>query len=393
MLFMITPPGQPLNLPQVNINHFNLPQKVLDYFDPGLTSGVSREAATITGFWYKFLDIKFGLYFPTQMINSSGWESFQDGPQNPLFGLRIKNLKLIRINVLNKQLAIILQLLRQTFSYYLKGKITPLNFKIDASNYIDSFFTEWVTYPISQLSTPIVPTQDSVNIYSFDTLIKDRTLKNDQRIENWISYLNQKTTGIIRNNKVWLYNKNFYNSMKFFIKNYINITKTELDGTFLLYDHLIDIFKTVKDFIKNPMEKIFISWERLNLWLKTHDEARKTRIESKFDISKNIEQDRYYYMNSDGKLYMVQNVKNGSLDRAFRVAITWHQSKINLGKNAQKYVGDIPFHVIYGVDLENMLRPIKDNSSVQSHQTENEGDYLQLLSYRTNNFAALLPMW
>ncbi len=116
-------------------------------------------------------------------------------------------------------------------------------------------------------------------------------------------------------------------------------------------------------------------------------------MESKFNISKNIEQDRYYYMNSDGKLYMVQNVKNGSLDRAFRVAITWYQSKINLGKNASKYVGDIPSHVIYGVDLENKLRPIKDNSRVQTHLGESVGDYLQLLSYRANNFAALLPMW
>jgi hypothetical protein len=88
--------------------------------------------------------------------------------------------------------------------------------------------------------------------------------------------------------------------------------------------------------------------------------------------------------------YLVQNVVGGSMGRAITVAYEWRKNHRNLGSQAPEFTGpdvgqgqvEVPYYIIYNILGTGTIFP-----------TEVEvGDFISLLRYSDNVYAALLPL-
>ena len=108
----------------------------------------------------------------------------------------------------------------------------------------------------------------------------------------------------------------------------------------------------------------------------------------------------FIYQDPTKKFYIIQNVNNSGFSKAINVAYHWYASKINYGFDSGNYVKKVeelnipsspgipivfPSHVIYGISSGNILEPIRDNRN-------GDPNFLQLLNYNDNQFAAMLPL-
>jgi hypothetical protein len=131
-------------------------------------------------------------------------------------------------------------------------------------------------------------------------------------------------------------------------------------------------------------ERDFAAWKYSN----TKDSKRS------FDIMESINTDKppmqpYIFKNSDGAIYLVQNVLDGKKSRAMNVAFNWFTERINLGSRApdsdQEWI-----HLVYRVTPDGTLIPMEDN-------TAGNEKYLKLINYvpygqKEGRYGALLEL-
>ena len=87
-------------------------------------------------------------------------------------------------------------------------------------------------------------------------------------------------------------------------------------------------------------------------------------------------------------IYIVQNAKpsHQSSLYAITIALEWYYQKRNIGFHSDKYKeNEIPAHVIYKIATDKTLELYKDN-------TGGDSNFIELLEYNTNHYAALLPI-
>ncbi len=251
--------------------------------------------------------------------------------------------------------------------------------KADKFNLLDSFIQ---TILISGNGKDEIV--DSLDIYSISKITrKIPTLTN---IGELIIYLNQIIPGMIKQNKIYLYSPRFYKGTIYFLKTYINTTKTNEHDGYDQPDQISGLFLNKEDFVKFPNNLLFLSEDELLIWI-TERKEEKPKIQIHVKISLDFKQliNPYLYQDTDGKIYIIQNVVNGLKGRAMMNSYSWFVDRVNLGFKAPIFTGDIPSHVIYVIsDGDNKIVAQNDKNLVGVN-------YLQILNYG-GVFASMLPI-
>ncbi len=185
-------------------------------------------------------------------------------------------------------------------------------------------------------------------------------------------------------NRIYLYSNKFYEGLLYHLEKYDRERKPE-NPIIPTVIHLSDI--TVEDFEKDRHVAIFTNEEDMKTWLDSLDKLsfKNIIIEDHLDISNAMRTEPYLYKAPTGNIYLIQNVIEGDRLRAFNVAYNWYVYKINTGHKSEQFVSDIPVNVVYGISPA--LAPV-----IIENNAGNSLQYLQILSYGSGQYGAMLPL-
>jgi hypothetical protein len=362
---LMIPPIQPFNLPSLTIDKLPLCR----YQDALALMGNSRPSAmeviddAAVGIWFEVLGVRYHTYipiFPTEGLN------YELGPSSPIIlrdqytkisTSRVRtpgtpgtsstlgspkftyepasNLSIDLINRLKRTLSITLQLIHWVFNLqrferslrtanqpYIISDVPGLE-----ENFITTYFdfnaVDPTDYDYSRLE-PILSYFDPVNV-------TDPKQKAMEHIRQYTNLVIETATGLkfrfpsqnlaikVANEVRTYYRDNFGAVIR---------VPRSIQGYYSTY---VD-FQTDYD-VKNGIE-IFIGREDLDIWLESHRKIYDPTLvyqQLTADMAKSV--DPVVYEDDDGKIYMIQNTRTGTLDRATDIANVWVKDRINMGYN------------------------------------------------------------
>jgi hypothetical protein len=199
----------------------------------------------------------------------------------------------------------------------------------------------------------------------------------------WPTYFTSK-------NKVRM-NSKFYEKMKTYLKRYY----TESDGLSLPPNpYLNDVYKYEWDFTSYPFTRMLMGEAHFESWNHYYKNKKNTGntiyeyINSEIILSSN--EPILFKDEKTGKIYIVQNVLGREKERSLFLAKYWKDYKYNFGYTAPVLKGkdlDLPF-AVYKISYDFKLQ----FEYVQNTEEINVDDYLQILMFGPNYYAALLPV-
>lgn len=389
-----TPPSQPEKYIQITQS---IPEEntsslitVLSIFNinPNM---ITIEDNYITGLWFPILDIENGIYCTIKKIDLSTFDeniseefkyikSLSIGPKYNLFVDGRNEVK--RIKLLQRNLKIILQLVKWL---YILSKFP-----------IDAFINKYIT--VSRESYIGI---DSSKIYNFNNIY--RVLPNYIDIDHALNYLISMNTNLIQNGKITGYSQKFTDGIIYFIKEYDKTTKGLIR---IPLQELNDIYVDEYDFKYQDNTAIFLNESDMKIWIysSVYTNIDVTHIKHTLNIKYNLFRKPYMYKDKNENIYMIQNVLDGSFDRAINIAHEWHINMLNPGYTSDLY-NEIdesnnkiyPAFIIYGISTDGLKIQILDKSNGNLN-------HIKILNYNPNilidenldnnisQFAAILPM-
>ena len=344
------PPTQPYNLPiskEVFISEvdvvktiFGEPKKIID-----------------EGLWYSIIDYEYGIFIP---CNTNSKISQPEAPlELTITSNPIKEYRNIR-KLYNIFIDLVIWGLRSN------GIINLKDF---------SRFEKFVK---------IV---DSID-YNIGPTILDIRLPENQNFtflhDWWPNYFTS-------NNKVKMTNS-LYEKVKAYLKRYY----TETDGLSLAPNkYLQGVFEYEGDFTQYLNSRVIIGKEHLENWKKQRKLGISSEVKIYKDLSKSsllLQEEPFLYMDESKKnkpVYIIQNVKGGSKNKALYVAKIWRDSKYNLG-----------YDVMESDDVESIVPTViniitpsyKIVYAAQENFEEKTKDYIQIVYNKLSGYYhAMLP--
>ncbi len=236
--------------------------------------------------------------------------------------------------------------------------------------------------------------ENSENIYDLSKI--SRRLPSVSGTQEAINYLFQMTPSLIVNGRVFIYSPKMTDGIIYFLREY---DKTTRGLTRPVPSEIASWFQDEDDFIQQPNVSVFIGEEAMRSWLRHRlpIEQNKDMIRQKLDISLGTLTDPYLYQSpkstegdldplGGSKIYLIQNVAGGDKFRAFQVVYQWYDDQINPGFGTLPWEQtELPYHAIYGISTGSVLVVIENH-------TEGHDNFLQLLAYGNNQYAAMLPV-
>ena len=152
---------------------------------------------------------------------------------------------------------------------------------------------------------------------------------------------------------------------------------------------LRDLYTYDTDFTPQPRSLVLITVEHLQAWL-THIQRRlgsTTPILTKLNLDYAHVSEPFIYRDiNTEKMYLIQNVRYGQLSRALHLALQYHHRGYNTGYLTPPYHSpEILPHLIYGISTSQTLL------TIESH-LPGSPEYLQVLRYKDEYYAAMLPL-
>lgn len=142
---------------------------------------------------------------------------------------------------------------------------------------------------------------------------------------NDIFYFKKKL--IVPNEKIM---NNLKNYIQMFEKNYPNIIESYSDRLFLRgYYSKLEDFRQVREQI------VFINNSEFEEWIKNRDEERN----KVYNEHQPRRKEPYMFRGEDDEIVLIQNVEEGSKEKAEYVSMVWNRERINVGysvKNEEK---------------------------------------------------------
>lgn len=353
-LQVVFPPSQPLNVPTTVIE--TDPEKRIDYATAVKIFGQPNSANADEGLWYRFLDFENGMYVPirpTQMLSN-----LPKGPPNPLLASGHNETK--RINKLITTAATLKKIIQ--LLYTLEIDSYPLNRGLRNIS-VDRF--------LDRYSTVAVRNEDTAEIYKLENLPPRLPANLNQALQ----VLEAQVPTFVRGGRIQFFSEKFKNQMSFMLKQ-LGIKPTN----FLLRTSYTD----EKDFRPIPFTRTFFGIQNLDEWIKSFQEQSITIRNQITDVEK-LMTNPYLVIDSVERIFMIQNVNGGGIDRASNVAYTWNTQKINVGFDSTNEMS-LPY-LLYSTDPVQRLVPLSDN-------TKGSPDYVELLLYPglPEVYAAMLPI-
>lgn len=355
-LTVTIPSTQPENLPAGRVTRVNIDIPVSIFGEP---KAVTKSGNKVDGVWYQVLDLEFGIYVPT--IPTDKYQNLEIGPSNPLVEEGTEVVQ--RLRKLKRDLDIITQVVIWLF----------LLSKLDIPTYTNKFITIGDSY-----------SGDSSVVYDFSKLGLKFPIANS--IEEGIQKMAEITPSLFNEGKIFLYSQKFYDGILYQLEKY-NKERKPRDVRIPTIIHYSDI--TEEDFIHSRRTAVFIGESDMRTWLNSLDKLsfKNIIIENELNISNALRTEPYLYNAPTGNIYMIQNVSGGDKLKSINVAYNWYISKKNIGHSSEQFkdVENVPVFVVYGISPA--LSPIV----IENHAGEST-QYLQLLSYGSEQYAAMLPL-
>lgn len=369
-------PSQPENLPHANDMAKASVTLAVKMF--GQPNAVTRDASlTITGLWFKVMDIEHGEYVP---VNSDNFASMNLplGPSNPILPLGVADSDISltgRLAKLRHTLNIIVQLTKWLYEIARNSdaEMTPNKFALSYMSYNSS------------------PVLDSSTYYDFSSL--QRRLPKVQTVESAINNLSHIST-LFANGRIIMYSLSFYERMYNMLIDYHTLHFGDLPSP---PEFINNFYETETNYRQVPSSKLFISEKDLTAWLASLrgslDYSRYYNIRRKLDQTMSLMMDPYLYQDDDGRIFLVQNVVGGNLLRALTVTNFWTIHKINIGPEPPAS-GSSPLYMIYGISSTATMVPIKDETNKQEifEKILYYGSQADLTADKKGNYAALLEL-
>ena len=301
--------------------------------------------------------MEYGIYIPVNLTEE--YTNVKTGPNNPLVeeGQNVVQ----RVRKLKRDLDTILQIVK--WLYLVSG--------LDVA----SFINKYVSYGQTE-------TGDSATVYDLSRV--EIKLPRVDTVEKGIEIMSQSAPTLFRQNRIYLYSAKFFNGVLYYLQKYDHERKPrEIVIPTVIYREDI----SEEDFKPQRRVAIFTNEENMRTWLDTLDKLsfRNIIIENELNISNALRLEPYLYYSPTKNIYLIQNVSGGDRRRAINVAFNWYLYKVNIGHDTPEYDQDLPVYVVYGISPA--LAPILiENNAGESMQ------YLQILSYGSNQYAAMLPL-
>ena len=369
-VIVMVPPTEPLNVsltieayPEVDAD------TILQIFRNRPTFVNRNDDGKIIGLWYNILDIEKGLFFPT--LPSTLQDYYPEGPHIPQ---PTSINKSARINQLKETIDIILRLVLWIF----------IRFIGDTKQSVEYFINHY-TITMKQLNKTHNP--DSSKIYNFNNL-EIRQLISQQRLnqslDDDMKYLTNHVPSLVqyipkrKSYSFILYSDKLRDGISFFINEFY---KTHVET-------VIDL-STVINFKPKlqvqPNVELFDSLNELIRWNDNRSMLQQSIIATHLDISNKNRFDPYTF-SYDNVFYLIQNVIGGDIERAINVGFYWYRDHINYGYRSKTYDDLFPDYVIYQLSESQTLIVATRHISIEG------SNFIQLLDYGNNYFAAMLPL-
>lgn len=361
LLTLITIPSQPENLPvrdKISLIDYKTAIKI---FGPpvAITKNISGE---VNGLWYEIMDIMYGEYVPIKPIHIELEKPL--GPSNPLTIPEEDIIITGRLQKMRKIISYIIQLFKWLYD------LANINMPVEPQ----LFMTRYVVVDNNNTIT------DSANYYDFSRL--PRKLPDINSPEAGINNLEKYIPTFIRNGKIVLYNDEFYQKIFSVLNQYYRESFGLAPNPAIFIN---DYYSSANDFKPQNNVIIIVGDRDLAVWIgsltrSTHIYNIRDKIEPTMEKSP----DPFLYRDSDGKIYMIQNVMGGDIYRALAVAESWATNQYNLGYDAEP-LAEIKPHFQYSISKSNRLVPLSDH-------TVGSNIYYQIVSYNQSRYAAMLPI-
>ena len=412
---VVLPPSAPVNLPTIHKLILTDWAKVIENFkEPiAVSINISNDQKYVTGMWYPYLDLTYGIYVPiNHILYNSLDKSYPIGITNPLPEHSINQSQrigqMLRLSSITQQLfQWIFRIFRQMYRTYGLDRHEVR----DHPDIVD-IFMDRLTVTVSdknELQSIIGDDNlDPLNIYHFQ--ITNHYLPTTLNITKAWDYLKTLNSKIIierngpDNNKMGAFliyppelrEKIRYSLLTFHRDTALNPMPAK--------PMIRDLYQNADDFKQSNRTNIFMSNEELSTWF--YDLAR-IRADPHLVIDKityihMMAQEPFIFANGIQK-YIFQNVYQGNYYRAKNVARVWYQKKTNLGYDAPEADNQLPFMLftispgstIIAIDdftqgASNFLHILEydpDNVSIKQNIVDN-----RQVKERHRSYAALLPL-
>ena len=358
-LLMVIPSSQPENLDVVKeIPRASLTNVLSFIRDP---VAVSKKEDQIDGLWFRVLDIVYGIYIP--IVPTEDTLGLPQGPTNPL-GEEELNI-VPRIRKLQRDLDFIQQIL--IWIYLIALSTEKIN--------IRKFYQKYISVGTGS--------EKSETVYDFKDV--GRTFPEAKTVKDAIDEMRNRIPTLFRGDKIYLYSQNFANGTKYLLSQYVK----EYVNRFTQIPKVITRkFISETDFIQYPAIVLFLSEKDLRNWLNTLDKLsfKNLQIFRDINVKNTFKTEPYLYQSPDGHIYMVQNVMQGTLERALNVGWYWDQYKVNPGYRIDEFIGDIS-------ELKYVVWDISSNIIVLGENFAGDTtEFLSVLRYSVDNYAAMLRL-
>ncbi len=292
---IMTLPSQPENLPiDLTIHYINYKNLPMTQKPTAMT--ISN--GLMTGLWYRIYDVEYGEYIPITPIEPM---NIKIGPNCNLptsveTGSSTQHNEIGQYNFMKKILNRLLQIVQWLF-------LLALN-KYESINDVDEFFDQYVTY-----------TNSDTKMYN-ELMNIPRRLPVYENYDDYFDYISSYNKNIIKNYKLVMYSKDFYNKVKSYLKDF-NLSDNDVPI------YIRDYYQYVSDFKSSPNTTIFLNEQTLSAWQQNHEQIYYQVLP--YTIYP------YIYKTNYGKMFLIQNIEDYHYDKALSVCDYWDKHQINIG--------------------------------------------------------------
>jgi hypothetical protein len=409
-IFVNVPPTAPLNVPSFRPEEASskLPPytRLIELFREPISATVSTDGQFLTGLWFPIGDIEFGFYCPCQDFP---WDEFVR--QYPNIN---RNSELAALTVyIPRERELVRGKARSLISTSPIQRIRYLN---RAARFVDQIVKYLYlvagrpdNIPAFIMSFGVMLDQnkpDSVDVYDVSKIPRILPAGND--VTEIINRLATYSPTMFRRGKLVFYDQQMVQGIAYQLQRFArNIAGLPLSPSQLR--QIQGYYGGKEDFQFNPQyEFILGSLKEYNSWMQTYVPSPSLQQRTIQNLKDNIQtrlnpnafayREPYIYQRSgnnaigssynpqDDRFYLIQNVAGGDFLRAIQVAYNWYVDKRNSGFGTEEWSsGMIPVNFIYRISPDGSVIVEQDNSNGQAQ-------YLEILNYGNNTYAAMLPI-
>ncbi len=415
-MYVCIPPSQPLNLPTIeNIIPIE-EQTVIDIF--GIPSGIAEH-----GLWYPAIDYQFCIYIPTipgAKINLNPEEeevpkskaltkitpkkeeitSPVKGESNTIDKYRLKlkfntkrkitpNLPIEPVIQSSDVLKVPMETMRlaKRNIYYLVQLIRWL-WRIEQANF-NEWWSKWVLIDDSVSEKP----DDNYTLITTLPIVKTTKEGIIQLNKLWPTFF-RKSIHLYKNlhDKLYELFRREVDSTQGFLHRRLSNSNNQIKYIRGLYLWEEDFYKPTLYSDESVEGLIFLSTKNLEIWLESQRRKNITMgnqlvIKENADSTQIFNNHPYLYEDVNTKrIFIIQNVQGGELNRVFNICLNWANSYTNLGFFAEPYEGDEDLsYVIYSISSAQTFIQIEDHSK--------DDNYFHIIRYTNEGrYSAMLPI-